>query len=177
MKILTGTTYLINEPRSMHLAGQIIIHPKFTGMTEETRYSYDIAVVVVEGVIKLNDLQNIVKLPSKNIRHGDIGMLAGWGYTIYPSSTSSNRLQKVEMNVYDTYQCRILVPFNLKIDQFCGYKRMGIGACIGDSGGPLVVDNVVIGISSLTIPCAQGVPDVYTNVKYHTDFITAALQI
>lgn len=44
----------------------------------------------------------------------------------------------------------------------------------GDSGGPLVCNGEQYGIVSWSIPCAVGVPDVYTNVYYYLDFIESS---
>lgn len=41
----------------------------------------------------------------------------------------------------------------------------GVGTCFGDEGGALVANNVLIGISSWQVPCAQGFPDVYERIS------------
>lgn len=43
--------------------------------------------------------------------------------------------------------------------------------CYGDSGGPLVANGKLIGIVSRGKPCAQGVPDVFTRISAHVDWI------
>jgi trypsin len=48
---------------------------------------------------------------------------------------------------------------------------LGLKIFQGDSGGPLVIDGTVAGIVVFNLPCAEGVPDVYTNVYYYNDFI------
>lgn len=47
----------------------------------------------------------------------------------------------------------------------CTYTARGQGMCTGDSGGPLVYNNQLVGIISWGVPCAQGVPDVYTRIS------------
>lgn len=44
----------------------------------------------------------------------------------------------------------------------------------GDSGGPLVANGKQIGLASWVLPCAEGEPDVYTNVYQHRDFIRSS---
>lgn len=47
----------------------------------------------------------------------------------------------------------------------CTYTTVGQGTCTGDSGGPLVYNNELVGIISWGVPCARGVPDVYTRIS------------
>lgn len=41
----------------------------------------------------------------------------------------------------------------------------------GDSGGPLVCKGEQYGISSFVMPCARGIPDVFTKVYHYREFI------
>ena len=41
----------------------------------------------------------------------------------------------------------------------------------GDSGGPLAVHDRIVGIASLGLPCAMGVPDIFTRVSAYTSWI------
>lgn len=53
----------------------------------------------------------------------------------------------------------------------CTDNHSGVGNCNGDNGGPLVSGATIIGIFSWSVPCAQGVPDVYTRVASHAPWI------
>jgi hypothetical protein len=47
----------------------------------------------------------------------------------------------------------------------------------GDNGSALVYGNVVYGVAAISLPCAAGVPDLFTNVYYHRQFIERILQL
>lgn len=55
--------------------------------------------------------------------------------------------------------------------KFCTANPKGEGICVGDAGSPLVADDTLIGIASWSPYCALGLPDVYTNVHAHLDWI------
>jgi hypothetical protein len=55
-------------------------------------------------------------------------MLSGWGQTI-PGGSTSEILQKASMQIYSNSYCSKYVPFLLKNEQFCAFRRKGIGAC------------------------------------------------
>lgn len=62
----------------------------------------------------------------------------------------------------------------------CTKNKIGQGSCNGDSGGPLAVEidgiHQIIGISSWSIGCAQGYPDVYSNVFMHSEWIRSQIE-
>lgn len=54
----------------------------------------------------------------------------------------------------------------------CAFSgQHGHGLCSGDSGGPLVIDNQLIGIASWAVPCAVGMPDGFTRISSHIDWV------
>lgn len=53
----------------------------------------------------------------------------------------------------------------------CTGNTKGSGLCIGDSGGPLIFNNTLIGIVSWSVGCAEGLPDIYTNVYSQNKWI------
>lgn len=55
----------------------------------------------------------------------------------------------------------------------CALKGPLHGICFGDSGGPLVLrhSNELIGVVSFGLPCAEGVPDVFTRVSKYIGWI------
>lgn len=59
----------------------------------------------------------------------------------------------------------------------CTYKAIAEGFCKGDSGGPLISEQTreLIGVVSLGMPCATGIPDVYTRVSSYIDWIDDTL--
>ena len=44
---------------------------------------------------------------------------------------------------------------------------------MGDFGGPLIANNQLVGIVSWGFACAVGVPDIYTRISSHCDWISA----
>lgn len=65
-----------------------------------------------------------------------------------------------------------MVVEHLDESTICTKNKIGSGSCVGDSGGPLVGhNNTLIGIVSWSIGCADGFPNVYTNVYRQLDWI------
>lgn len=60
-------------------------------------------------------------------------------------------------------------------NKFCTSSPRGEGICIGDNGSPLVSSGVLIGIASWSSYCADGLPDVYTNVYAHSAWISGEM--
>lgn len=57
----------------------------------------------------------------------------------------------------------------------CTINRAGQGLCSGDGGSPLVTQNgEQYGIASWGGRCGEGLPDVYTNVWHHVNWIRAS---
>lgn len=59
--------------------------------------------------------------------------------------------------------------------KFCAANSRGEGICMGDNGSPLVSRGTLIGIASSSSYCADGSPDVYTNVYAYSAWINAEL--
>ena len=91
--------------------------------------------------------------------------------------SSCQRLYKFSHLIPNT--CLLLVPStSLTLDMMCAQAlRSGTDTCTGDSGGPLFrqgiseQDDLLIGITSWGIGCAQDYPGVYTSVSHHIAFI------
>lgn len=56
-------------------------------------------------------------------------------------------------------------------NSLCTGNFIGTGCCIGDSGSALIVNKTVIGIVSWSAGCAQGYPDIYTDVSQQMQWI------
>lgn len=69
---------------------------------------------------------------------------------------------------------KILITEN----HLCTYKAISQGFCKGDSGGPLIAERTgeLIGVVSLGMPCATGIPDVYTRVSSYVNWIKDILK-
>jgi hypothetical protein len=56
------------------------------------------------------------------------------------------------------------------------YMSLMFLACMGDSGGPLVLeDGSLIAIVSWGVPCALGMPDIFTKVSEYKDWIDSVI--
>lgn len=54
----------------------------------------------------------------------------------------------------------------------CASNTKRTGCCLGDSGSPVAYNNILIGIVSWSTGCAQGFPDIFTDVYRHLQWIT-----
>lgn len=59
---------------------------------------------------------------------------------------------------------------------FCTTNAVGFGTCNGDSGDGIVVNNTLIGMTSISINCARGLPDVNINVFSYMPWINAQIE-
>lgn len=120
-------------------------------------------------------------------------MVAGFGATeMFPGDPSapiwderypqmSENLKFIRLNLISNLQCNTRISLQLisgevprfAIDQqMCTYNNIQEGLCFGDSGSALLLHNEVIGIAIRSVlPCARGMPDVYTRVSHFTDWI------
>lgn len=75
-------------------------------------------------------------------------------------------LQQLRTTVLSDQECvqQADIPVVARV-QICTLAGIGRGKCAGDTGGPLIADGRLIGLSSSAVPCAQGIPDVYTRVS------------
>lgn len=64
----------------------------------------------------------------------------------------------------------------INTDSLCTSNRKGVGLLQGDSGSPLVFENTLIGVVSWSVGCAEGLPDIYTNVYSYTHWIMHQMQ-
>ncbi|XP_011871418.1 PREDICTED: chymotrypsin-1-like [Vollenhovia emeryi] len=171
LKIATGTIQV--NGGQLHNVAKITIHPQYLG-TRETAWNNDIAVITLSAPIQYNQYQAPIALTSTNPSAGQQCTLSGWG-KISTNGPLANTLLKMNQAVISLSQCaqaHYVMP--LTASHLCTLNRFGIGACQGDSGGPLISNGVQIGVTSWVRPCAQGVPDAYTNVYTHLSFIRSA---
>lgn len=78
---------------------------------------------------------------------------------------------KFERRIFENQLEYLNVLMSINQDVICTINPVGEGTCTGDSGGPLVENNMLIGIVSWSVECAEGHPDVYTRVYSHRNWI------
>lgn len=105
-------------------------------------YQNDIAILILEGVIIFEPhvVPICIDLDGNGdggAHPGDIGIVAGWGFTSLLGKPSKT-LKKIEMPVVDFDQCKNEAgnfrPF-VTPDKYCSGYLNGTGVCRGDSGG------------------------------------------
>ncbi|XP_037825610.1 chymotrypsin-1-like [Lucilia sericata] len=138
-------------------------------------YHNDIALLHVNTTITFNDLVQPLTLTNTMLNTTDPLLFTGWGlislWDPYPE-----KLQKLLMYQVSKNECTIILEsefpdVRVDISHICAYVKRYQGACHGDNGGPLVYNNSLIGIHSWSYPCADGYPDMFTNIWYYRDWI------
>ncbi|CAH4000110.1 unnamed protein product [Pieris brassicae] len=112
--------------------------------------------------------------PCQDIKSGLSCLLTGWGKIgerrfapyelryLYVKTLSSK-----DCNKFFKGRSRVTISSN----QMCTLNKYGEGTCQGDSGGSLVCNGTSAGIVSYNWPCANAIPDVYTNTYKYNSWI------
>ncbi|CAL7945078.1 unnamed protein product [Xylocopa violacea] len=142
---------------------RITKHPKYNSQTID----YDVALLEIDGEIKLGTRAQPIGLPSHEPAAGTMVNVTGWGTVQQGGSTTTN-LMRVSVPIVSRKNCNdVYSSLNTITNRMicAGYTSGGKDACQGDSGGPLVAHGVLYGIVSWGYGCAQPkYPGVYTNV-------------
>ena len=113
---------------------------------------------------ELNDYVQLACLPPKNTKKFPLEnskvYAAGWGQFSYRGE-NSDKLQNVEINVYNGSACSIYPITNFDSQICAGELDGGKGACTGDIGAPIylketingTVRHVLVGITSIDYGC------------------------
>ncbi|XP_011500587.1 PREDICTED: chymotrypsin-2-like [Ceratosolen solmsi marchali] len=174
--IYAGTDNSRNTSGPHYHIHNFIVHPSYTGDTHDL-FKHDIAIITIRERLAFNRFQRSIRLPTKNVYGGERGLISGWGRIKYEDRATSEKLMQAPMTIIRNEECFSRLPFHIRPDQFCGFEAVGIGQCVGDSGGPLVVDGIIVGVASFVLPCAEGLPDVYTKVYSHLSFIRKEISL
>ncbi|KAL7286776.1 hypothetical protein TKK_0018921 [Trichogramma kaykai] len=167
--VFTGTSQSYGYSGQSHRVVNTWVHPYFRG-DQDSAFAYDIGIMMLADEIQFNAYQQPIQLPTRDVRYGEIATTTGWGIQHYPSNDVSPILKRAYMATLPASECNSALP-EVRNIQVCALNKYGVGVCSGDSGGPLVVDGQVFGITSWVVPCARGVPDVYTKVYSFVDWI------
>ncbi|XP_054706616.1 protein masquerade-like [Uloborus diversus] len=114
--------------------------------------------------------------------------VSGWGKDFFgPQGEYQNVLKEVDVPVVSRSVCtnemrgtNLGTQFTLHPGFLCAGGEPGKDACTGDGGSPLVCKSegywYVVGLVSWGIGCGQpGVPGVYVNLLYYTDWINSII--
>lgn len=152
---------------------QALHHPDFNYSSLQN----DIGLIQIEGEFQFNDKLQPIEFIEPEINATCYA--AGWGETQNVSFPQT--LQFVELTALSLEDCKEIAGsyadgLYLEKEQICALGTEGRGACYGDSGGPLVCDDKLAGIVSYgLLPCARGIPDVYTRPSQYTDWINKVI--
>ncbi|KAL6253693.1 hypothetical protein P5V15_011804 [Pogonomyrmex californicus] len=169
-KVATGTISISGG--QIHNVQSATCHPNYM---EGVQYAWanDVAVIRLKQPMTFNQYQSPIKLAQSQPAPGTRCTLSGWGLTRANGSPSPTLLF-MNQNALALSECQSYhrgMP--LGSSHLCMLDKRGVGACQGDSGGPLICNGVQCGITSWVAPCAQGVPDAYSNVPNNLGFINS----
>ncbi|XP_078052169.1 chymotrypsin-2-like [Augochlora pura] len=168
MVVVTGTVFL-NQGGETHRVAALYPHPYYSDYLDK-----DVGVIKLADRINFNAYQRPIALPRDRTPAFVHATVVGWGGTSAPPTAMSNSQQYLSLKVIDTQTCRATSGFI--ISEICTLNSANVGTCTGDSGDPLVYNNEIAGVASRGVPCARGVPDIFTSIYDSLDFIKETMQ-
>nr|XP_022918863.1 trypsin-7-like [Onthophagus taurus] len=173
LSIRYGTS-IRNDGGDIAQVATLYQHPEY----DEETADFDISLLKLGEDLLFADKVQPIKLPSLNeaIPVGELCVVTGWG-RLEHNGVPPLQLQAVRIPIITLEQCREAYAVrNLTVSDrmICAaYPSGGKDACQGDSGGSLVVDDVLFGIVSWGIGCADpNFPGVYASVSALRSYIT-----
>lgn len=164
----------------------IILHPEFN---PDTLYN-DLALVRMKTPVDAR-IPHITPacLPNRETLYDDQRCwVSGWGKNFFgPQGEYQSVLKEVDVPVIMREICsselkntNLGSDFNLHPGFLCAGGEAGKDACTGDGGSPLVCKSgrlwYVVGIVSWGVGCGQpGVPGVYVNMLYYSEWINSII--
>ncbi|CAG4926804.1 unnamed protein product [Colias eurytheme] len=156
---------LISSGGTVYNVTKIINHEDYN----PARASNDVSLLKIAGEISFNSKVAPIALTDEPTQPNTDCVLTGWG-AIDDRRTNPDKLQVLYVQTVPVQECKEelekkfrIYPVSTKTN-VCTLKERGKGACFGDSGGPLAADNKLIGVVSWGNPCANGLPDVFSDV-------------
>lgn len=179
---------------SIYKVEQIVLH---RGFHPSNIYRHDIALLRIKPLgppSRLNAISAIGRFTGAEPPHGFKVSVMGWGKSADNNGKGAEAvLWRADVQMISTPNCRARPNFRTvtvdgrtihKVDtgSLCAGDSVG-KACSGDSGGPLIFTNGAfrqVGVVSWTVDNSCGVPtipNVYTSVSDHNDWIEGAMAI
>ncbi|CAH0714814.1 unnamed protein product, partial [Brenthis ino] len=170
-KAVVGTNQL-RTGGSTYAIRKIVQHEEY----DSDIIKNDIAIIFTEEEVQFGEDVDAIELNDEPVEKGEELLLTGWGTTSYPGHLP-NDLMQLELKAISFEDCKeahksVNAVFE---SQICALTKAGEGACHGDSGGPLVREGRQVGVVSWGVPCARGLPDVYTKVEAYMGWIEKTL--
>ncbi|KAJ8736120.1 hypothetical protein PYW08_006776 [Mythimna loreyi] len=171
-RIRVGSTWA-NSGGVVHNVNANIVHPSYNRLT----LNNDISILRTNTAFTFNNNVRAIAIPGSNYNLADNQPVwaAGWG-TTSSGGAPSEQLRHVELRVINQATCRsnyLLRGMVITENMLCsGWPNGGRDQCQGDSGGPLYHNNVVVGVCSFGIGCAQArYPGVNARVSRYVTWI------
>ncbi|KAK2584416.1 hypothetical protein KPH14_006798 [Odynerus spinipes] len=172
--VVTSTNHL-NIGGEVHKVAAYIPHPEYD---ERDTWFNDIGLIKLAQPIRFSATQQPIRLPTSPPPVNTYATIAAWGATEVPLRSVSSRLKKVDLKMIPRTDCQSYYHDTTIVDkQICTLNQKDVGTCAGDSGSPLACRGVLVGVVSGGIPCALGLPDVFTNVYAYLDFIKRSMSL
>ncbi|KAH8270462.1 hypothetical protein KR018_010250 [Drosophila ironensis] len=150
---------------------KIVLHGGYSSYTMRN----DLAMMKLKTPLVRRKCVKPVKLPGRRTKRFPKCCLAsGWGITSVNAQYAQRKLRGVKVCKVRRPVCRAAYrKAGIKIyRQMICYTRKNRDTCSGDSGGPLVCKNILYGITSFGIGCANpNYPGVYVNVFRYVRWI------
>ncbi|XP_029168463.1 chymotrypsin-2-like isoform X2 [Nylanderia fulva] len=179
LTVVTGTTYL-NQGGVAHRIERWVSHENYNPNYPGRHAGFDIGLIKLATPITFNRSQQLVGLPKSNSVRGEGVTIVAWGSVGFRQAVHNN-LQKLNAQVMLQPECQTRHQNFMEVhpNEFCTLIRTGTGTCNGDSGSGVIrnSDRTIIGLVSGGRPCAQGYPDVYTDVSRFTTWIQNKMNI
>ncbi|XP_011299059.1 chymotrypsin-2 [Fopius arisanus] len=154
----------------------IVVHEAYE---DSGSFPHDIAIIKTNKSIKFDRYTQPISVSESVPRVSSKVTAVGWGRIAPENRVPPVKPQEMDRTVMSRKSCaKAHRPDPINRTHICvmGSKKLGI--CAGDSGGPLVFDNLLVGITSFSGPsCAEGIPDVFTSVPYHLEWIDNTIHL
>ena len=152
---------------------EVVNHPKSRLVNEHNFWSYDFALVRINGEIEFDEFIRPIALPNRYFS-GDSCTAAGWGET--ENKAQAIFLNEAQLKIHEKGECRPK-GWQRFIDEssFCAAGTASV--CGGDSGGPLFCKDesgrsYIAGVISWSsMDCLTNAPSGFADVLVVRDWI------
>ncbi|KAI4504477.1 hypothetical protein M0802_000027 [Mischocyttarus mexicanus] len=172
---------IVTSTNSLYSGGQVYgpsLYIRHHNFNSKDPWSNDIGIIKLSSPIQFNDRAKPIALPTQPPPTNTNALIGAWGATSSYPRKASPLLRKLNLKILSQKECQnYFKTITIKSSQICTLVQKNVGTCSGDSGSPLAYNNQVIGIVSGGIPCAHGIPDIFTSVYEHLDFVKNALTL
>ncbi|XP_055843977.1 brachyurin-like [Episyrphus balteatus] len=154
----------------------IIIHEHWNPVSVQN----DISLIKLPKPIEFNEYIQPAQLPKFSVffssYSGVNAIASGWGRTGDSATSSTDKLQWVQVPIMDNSDCLTYFGGSVRDTNICINTAGHKSTCNGDSGGPLVLadnSNTIIGLTSFGVKygCEVGWPSVFTRVTSYLSWI------